>query len=447
MIRTVATLATVAADALLLSVVAAWAGAAYTDDQHVVNGFLFVATAFAAYGVVWLGDELDLRPPKGPIFVAVAAFVVLYGSLRITFGGDFALWDFGWVGDFMTRAQATLRDGSDVIPGTILLVAAWVRGAMRANEEVELELVPRAVGVPFVIVTGILVLGAPTDSAGEIARAGAAFYAVAVTALACSQLAMSGATFGDLRAGGITATLLGGTVVVTLGCVVVFGIVFGFLASALGPALGKGIEWVLLVVLTPPAWVLQHLFALLLSGWDPPEGLENIRGEIGNVAERDQENDPSRATLIGVFFLRILALLIVAAVVAGVIAWYSRLRRRVKTNPEEGVVSAVAGGIGEDAASLLRRLFRRGGDRPAPARGATEAERLYHTVLQRAQHAGEVREPGVTPEEFAPRLRETLHTPVTDDITQAFEESRYAGRPPDAVRVAELERRWRDSAG
>lgn len=448
MIRGAATLGMVAADALLLSVFATWIGAAYDADQDVVNGLLLVGTALAAHAVVWLGEELDLRAPVGPLFVAVVAFVVLYGSLRIAFAGDLALWDFGWIGDFMNRSEATLRNSGDVLIGAVFLLVAWVRGAVRANQDLELELVPRAVGVPFVIVTFLLVLGAPTGSAGEVARAGAAFYAVAVTTLACSQLAMSGATFGDVRAGGITATLLGGTVAATLVCVVVFGVVFGVLSDALGPAIGRAVEWVLLIVLTPPAWVLTHLFGWLLGGWDTPAALDSVQGEIGKAGEPEKDAERSAASLVAVFFLRILALLIVAAIVGGLIAWYSRLRRRVRTRADEGVTVAVAGGIGEDAAALFRRLFRRGGEAgPKVERGATEAERLYHAVLEKAQHAGEVREPGETPEEFAPRLREAFHAPVTDDITMAFEESRYGGRKPGDAQVAELRRRWRESGG
>jgi len=49
-------------------------------------------------------------------------------------------------------------------------------------------------------------------------------------------------------------------------------------------------------------------------------------------------------------------------------------------------------------------------------------------VLQRAEATGYPREPGSTPNEFAPTLVTAFHTPVTDEITAAFEQARYAGR-------------------
>ena len=52
---------------------------------------------------------------------------------------------------------------------------------------------------------------------------------------------------------------------------------------------------------------------------------------------------------------------------------------------------------------------------------------------------------GITAAEFAPELAETFHTPVTDEITAAFQEARYAGRDPDPRTLADLERRWREA--
>ncbi|MGE5595739.1 MAG: DUF4129 domain-containing protein, partial [Hyphomicrobiales bacterium] len=78
-----------------------------------------------------------------------------------------------------------------------------------------------------------------------------------------------------------------------------------------------------------------------------------------------------------------------------------------------------------------------------PPRGRTPAEQLYHEVLATAERHGHPRPPGDTPEEFAPHLRDAFRTPVTDDITRAFEHSRYAGRPPSDAEVTDLAHRWR----
>ena len=51
-----------------------------------------------------------------------------------------------------------------------------------------------------------------------------------------------------------------------------------------------------------------------------------------------------------------------------------------------------------------------------------------------------------TAREFAPELRITFASPVTDDITRAFEAARYAGREPDARAIEDLRRRWQHEA-
>ncbi|MGH7753015.1 MAG: DUF4129 domain-containing protein, partial [Gemmatimonadales bacterium] len=57
---------------------------------------------------------------------------------------------------------------------------------------------------------------------------------------------------------------------------------------------------------------------------------------------------------------------------------------------------------------------------------------------------GHARRPGETPAEFAPVLEDTFHRPVTDEITHAYEQARYAGREPDGAALAALEHRWRE---
>jgi hypothetical protein len=68
---------------------------------------------------------------------------------------------------------------------------------------------------------------------------------------------------------------------------------------------------------------------------------------------------------------------------------------------------------------------------------------LYLDVLSRSERDGHPRGPGETPSEFAPVLTSAYGSPVTDDITRAFEEARYAGREPDERLVHDLHERWK----
>lgn len=442
MIRALAAVTVIAMEALAIYTVSELFAGGYAE-QGAVPALLLVLVALTAFGLITLADELDLDTLPAALLVATVAFVAIYGSLRITFAGDFALWNFGWIGAFLDDPSAILRDHVAALPGVIVLLLAWVRGASRANEEIELELVPRMVGVPFLVVTTVMILAAPSDRAGEVVRGGAAFYAVAVLALAFSQLAMSGATFGDLRAGGVTASLLGGTVAVTVVSVAIVTVVLGFFADTFGAFIGHAVETILTIVLTPPAWLIQKIVGLLFSDLDFTRANENLREQI------DASPDPtgshrSPIEMVALFGMRVLALLVALGVVALIIAWFSRVRRRQRAREEEPTRAASAGSFAEDAGAFFRGLFRR--QPRSQVLGDSPAERLYYRALAEAERAGQPRQPGETPEEFAPRMRDALHTPVTDDITAAFEAARYAGRPPDPATVAELERRWRQSA-
>jgi hypothetical protein len=109
------------------------------------------------------------------------------------------------------------------------------------------------------------------------------------------------------------------------------------------------------------------------------------------------------------------------------------------------MAASVAGSAGEDLRSLWRSVFRRGGDSRTTAASQSGTVRLYRQVLDHAAERGRPKNPAETPREFAPVLSSTFHAGVTDEITAAFHEARYAGREPDPRTLAELERRWREA--
>ena len=88
-------------------------------------------------------------------------------------------------------------------------------------------------------------------------------------------------------------------------------------------------------------------------------------------------------------------------------------------------------------------MFRRDGDGERHRGSGIHA--LYHAVLDDARKEGRSRADSETASEFAPALQSLFHNNATDDITRAFEQARYAGRPPAPQELAELERRWKES--
>ncbi len=444
MIAAVAMLALLVSEALGLYVFAEWAAAGYRPgSNHAVDWVVFVVVVLVAFAIPRLVEWLDLTRRVALVLTGVAAYVVIYGSIRVVFHGDLALWDVGWLPDFLGDAEKTLAGATPVLLATMMLVALWVRGTMRSDDEIDMETIPRAVGIPFGLVTGILIASIYTERSHEVAVGGAAYYAVAVVALACSQLARSGATYGDVRAGGTTAVLLGATFGVTALCVLVFWVLFAVLGPTLGPPLGQAAEKILFVVLYPPAWLLEQLFRFLFHGANPLAdiNLPNAASGVARQAGPERAEDRSLLKAIGSFLATIAVLLLLVLPPALAIYLAARFRRRRRRLLEADAMSARAGGLREDASDLLRALFRR--QRHPGADADSAARRLYREVLERAEGAGQVRRTGETPDEFAPRLQEAFHTDVTDEITAAFEQARYAGREPDPRAIAELEARWR----
>ncbi len=445
MIRRAAIIAVVAGEALAVYTAAEWIAAAYGGDHpHAVPGVAFVIVAICGFVMPQLLRDWDVSRGASYVITGVVAYMVIFGALHAEFGGNLALWDFRWATNFVTNARETSQAGGHAVIGAALLLAVWVRAGMRAATGIELEFIPRTLGVPFAVVTMVALLGAATGRSGEIARATVAADVVIVLGLAGSQLALSGATFGDLRAGGVTATLLGVTVGATVACVIVFGALFTVLAPPIAAVLGAVVGGVLNVILTPVAWALQHLFMLIFQSRDPLAGFQQGVQQVAQDAKDGQtaHSTPLYVRLL-VYGLRILALLFAAGIVIAATVLYARLRKRQEAIREAAAARGSAGSLGEDLRLLLGSMFRRGGGGRYLSPTTSETVELYRDVLRRAEDRGRPREPAETAGEYSPALAATLRTEVTDDITRAFEEARYAGREPDPAMLSDLQRRWK----
>jgi hypothetical protein len=442
-IAALAAAALIIAEALALFVVAAFVGAGFeSDEKHAVSAVTLVALGLIAFVLPRALAGFDLsRRARGAIAGGVS-FVAIYGALRLEFAGDFALWDFAWAGDFLENASAVTRAGSDALVGAFFVVGIWVWGLVRSAREEDLEFFPRTLGMSFLVVTLFVILGAGTSAAGQVAWGGAAFYAVAVVALALSQSARSGATIGTLRTGGVTAALLGGTVAAALAGLVLFGLIWGPLQGPAGWFIDNVVGTILVVALTPLLWALEHVMRFLFGGDNP---FANLRLEsqelVREVGREEAEEDRSTASQFFAYGLRLFGIVLVLAVTVGLVAFFTRFRKSSGTSAEAPDSVAGAGSLADDARALFRSLFRRRPERPV---GASEGVvRLYREVLERADERGHSRPPGSTADEFAPELAETFQSPVTDEITRAFDEARYAGRPPDERALRDLQERWR----
>lgn len=442
MIARAAIVGVVAAEALTIYVFAAWVGVAFSDGDHAVGGATLVAVSLAAFGLPRLLGNFEAGPRARFAAAAVVTWALVYGALRLEFAGDLALWEYGWVAGFLRSPTRTMESGPDVIVGAVVIFGAWVWALTRSDADIDLETVPRTLGRAFAAVTLAAVLASPGPAAGEVARAAGAFYAVAVLALALSQSARSGATIGTLRAGGVTAVLLAGTTAVVFVGIVAFGLLWGPLAPPVGRVLGAVLEAVLIVVLSPPLWVMEQVARLIVGG---ELDLGNPRDLAQDAADGAPQGKDGVGPLerVGIYGARVAFLLLLVALAAVLVAVFTRVRRRTAEAVAPAVKSSAGTGILGDVRSLLGRLGRRPQGAPT---GHDQAVRLYLSLLDEASRRGHPRNPGITAEEFAPELAATFRSDVTGEITSAFEQARYAGRRLDDAAVRDLERRWRASA-
>jgi hypothetical protein len=435
--------ATLIAEALTFYVVNELLAASWDQTSGgSVRAVTYIFIVIAAFGLPRILDSLAIEGTRGYAILGTVSTVLLYALFRIEFAGDIALWNWSWVGDFVTDAEAATEDAGHVVFGAVLIIAAWARGAWRSTSEFELEFVPRYLAIPFAVVIVAVLLAGWSDRIDLVGRGAGAFFVCAVFALALSQLALSGASIGNVKAGEVTTLLLLGTAAVTVVGVIVFGLLFGILGDELGAGIGFVVTLVLTILLTPIAYLFEFIFGFLLSGADsggelmPPQ-------EIVPGGEPAEPNDPSGFAEALLIAFRIGALLLVLGVIAGVIAFVTRLRRQRRERAAAGPEVTSSGSLGGDLRSLLGGMFRRDGASESFRGSGIHA--LYHSVLEDARKGGRVRAEAETPTEFAPALHSLFHTNTTDDITKAFEQARYAGRPPAPEELADLEHRWNES--
>ena len=446
MIRSAAVAATLLADAFAVAIVAELIAAGYDTDKHAVPAWAICVVAVAGYAIPRFVEGYDLSPRRAYAITGGSGLLLIYFLVRLTIAHDVALWELGWIPDFLKHAQTTASEGGHALVAGLLLLYAWARSSLRAADDLEMETVPRTTAIPFAVVTIAMVLGAGSDRSGEIARAGAAFYVAAILALALSQLSLSGATFGDVRAGSTAGILLAGAAAVAAIGLVLIALVTTILGPVVGPVLSTSVEWTLTIILTPLAWLLSHLFEWLFHGNNPFPNLDQSAINRAQEAGQGDRGEESTAHRVGVFGMRIVALFAMAAITAAATTMFLRLRKRRGGVTDEGRESLAVGDIRRDFGSMLRSLFHRRNYRES-GYATTEATRLYLEVLARAESAGHARPEGETASEFAPVLQDTFSSPVTDEITVAFEAARYGGHEPNARALEELRRRWLEESG
>ncbi len=435
-----ALLAALACEAVVFAQFQRWVATGYEPGDPYLPAGAFVMAMVAGYGLARGLASFEIGRRMQIAIAAGVASVVLYGTLRFVFAGDLALWDLSWIADFVADADETSRRGGHAFFGALLLLGAWARASYRGSQEVDLEAFPRQLAPAFALATIVAVLGAATEAGDAIAWHALGAYTLGAVALALSQLARSGTTFGELRAGSVAGVLLAGVAGAAAALVLLFGFAYREVAGAAGDAIIDAVAWVIVVLLTPVAWVLERVLAWLLPDqWEPISLAEAPARFLEGEGADTEQSTPAVVRGLSAAGRALLLLTVLAAfafaALAAVRAW-----RRPPRGSEARVETERAGRAGEGLGGMLRRwLGRRSPAEPAAHGPAT---RIYLEMLAEAAERGRPRPSWATPEEFRPVLREAIAAPVADDATEAFEEERYAGRQPPSERVSRLSEAW-----
>ena len=418
------------------------------QSNELVNAPAFVAYSYLAFLTPAALDWFAVEGARRGLAIGFVGVLVLYAILRLQYAHDLALWDFSWASDFVLSTGSVRDWVAPVLTSTFLLTVTWVWAAWRASSGVWLDHAPRAMVIPFALVTLALLVTVGSEQGDIVTRAGVVFYGVALAALACSQLSQSGSSIGGLRSGGVTTAMLIGTGIFAVLGVLLVGVLlepivdfFSTPVIIVGKAIGWFLTW---VIFYPIAWVLtlffEWFFSLLGGGDSEPRQIEipDFGSEEGGGDGVEEEGE-SLASRVTRFTLAGGAIFLGIAFVVGILFVIAFLRRRSGEAGREAPESERVGNFGEDLRDAARNLFRRERRHDPAGEGAV---RLYLDVLESASKAGKPRTGSQTAHEFAPVLLDAFHRDVTDEITMAFEYARYAGRPPDESTLTDLRRRW-----
>ena len=237
------------------------------------------AVALAAFGGFWLMRsllQLKLGGAVGAVALVLASAFALNILLHVTFAKDLLIWRNAGLAEFIDNPDAFVASGADVQTvvnnggvvigsGTAIavtfagMVGVWVRFLFIGRRPVRFKQVLRSFGVGFAIILGALLIARANDI-GQLAIYALPYFMIGLLALAVAN----GERAALPAEGSARAAAWGVSVTATLSLLAVIASLFGILAvldvasalGYLGGFLGTGVEWILIIILTPIFWIL-----------------------------------------------------------------------------------------------------------------------------------------------------------------------------------------------
>ncbi len=371
--------------------------------------------------------------------------------------------DIGWLSSMFSEFQSEHFVRSAAIGG-FASVLFWVRGGRIATSEFPVEHLGFTFRLGLIVLSVAAVVDIFNEADLRMFELMFVFFAAGLAGLGAGHILPSTKRALALR----TWVRVIGTVVIS---VLLMGLLFSLIQRGILSFLSVPLKFILegiariifFVFIVPLVFVLEFIISAFFSllrrfAGEPPENEQEIEigpGEMfGQFAE---QGDPSEPAL----WLQILAGVVIALVVAGILVIIARAFRRNlrwRRVDEEGERESLYGEFDPtmDLARLLfgllpERFRRRRVDTnlrlPDDEQNIVDVFRIYFGMLTFAESRGEHRRHSDTPSEHRTRLGRVLPERLVEMATAAFNRACYGRRAATREQIDEMQQLLEQASG
>ena len=406
--------------------------------------------AFAAFGLMRVLARSDLPAAARAAAGVSGSIIAVTVGVQVSLA-DGAPWEGGilagivgevGLAEFVTNPDVDRLRGVSRTVTVVGLTVLWLRFLFAGRGAVTFDRVLRSFGVGFAVVVAAVLFGhaAGADVAGALVLP---YFVIASLALATAHAARAPEDDTAVRRDAPWAVSVIGTIGVLAAIALVFGLLMLVDAQRAFDPIGRAAAWlitgVLIIVLTPIAWVVEWVLGSLIGEVE----LQQVGRDLQEASSAEDEEVRD-----GVFrFPGWLPDAIRGFAVAVILVLLYRvgllLFRRGRRDTEEEYTEV----RGSSQSSSLASLFGRMVPRPRSRGGESwdwlaqsRAYQLFARMLNDAGARGVDRAEGQTPIEFGDDAGRRLLAPPFPDIAHTFDRTRYGRHAPDAGSLDDLER-------
>ena len=419
---------------------------------------IVLATAFGAFYLMRGLLVAGFDGVVGAVVLLAASVIGLNVLLHVALVGDARVWDPSGIADlfggsraslngdvsaFLQRPDVVRAQGSTVGFEFIALIVLWARFIVAARSRVTFDRVLRSFTAGFAFTIVGLALAAI-----EGVRTAALFavpqFIIGMLGLAVANNARTVAPADGARRVGPWIASVGGTIAMLLSVALLLGALaflnIGVLLTAVGDVAWAAITTVLMAIITPIFWIIEHTLRLFLSDgaialpmlpnvdMTPPP---DLREQAARAAER-----AGGVPLWMQNGLRFAAVAAISWVIYRLALLIMRRRGRRDLDVDESRSHAASS---TGLAGMLRGMMAR-------VRGTADDAwlrrqsiyRLYARAAAAAEERGFHYRLGETPIEFTMRADRAMSAPAFPPIGVAFDRVRYGRHAADEGQVRSL---------